>query len=165
MKKKLELFYFFEINNPKSFKSKLHTDVVPRITNTLQLLSVSTQPIVALNLAFSQTGLSTLGITDDLGDAPFAAGQAADADNLGDPGTTNWIQAFAGTKIHGVFLIASDTDANINAQVSVLESLFGNDITNIHSLQGAIRPPPYDGHESKLFFFLARIDVEQYLSI
>lgn len=148
MKKKIELFYFFEINNATSFKRKLHTDVVPRITSTLQLLSVSTQPIVALNLAFSQSGLTTLGITDDLGDAPFSAGQAADADNLGDPGTRNWVRAFRGTRIHGVFLIASDTDVNIAAQVSVLESLFGNDITNMHSRKGAIRPPPFEGHES-----------------
>ena len=41
MKKKLELFYFFRINEPKSWKNKTHNDVVPRITSTLDLLSTS----------------------------------------------------------------------------------------------------------------------------
>lgn len=147
MKKKLELFYFFHINEPKSFKKKFHTYVVPRVTSTLDLLSVSSQPVVCLNVAFSQTGLYTLGINDNLFDSPFSNGQAADANNLGDPGFKYWLNAFIGTKIHGVFLIASDDMININAMVNWLEALFGSDITKMHELQGNIRPPPYDGHE------------------
>jgi hypothetical protein len=149
MKKKLELFYFFTINNPTSFKKKLHTQVVQRITNTLQLLNVASQPVVCLNPAFSQSGLLKLGITANLQDSPFQKGQTVDANNLGDPGTKNWVPQFIGTKIHGVFLIASDTMTNINAMVSWLNSVYGTDITNVYSLQGNIRPPPYDGHESK----------------
>ncbi|KAG9056201.1 hypothetical protein FS842_011378 [Serendipita sp. 407] len=147
MKKKLELFYFFHINEPKSFKKKLHVNVVPRITNTLQLLNTASQPVVCLNVAFSQTGLTTLGITGNLMDTPFSQGQTADASNLGDPGTSNWVPEFIGTKIHGVWLIASDTASNIAAMVNWLEALFGTDMTRIYTLQGNIRPPPFDGHE------------------
>jgi hypothetical protein len=149
MKKKLELFYFFTINNSTSFKTKLHNQVVHRITNTLQLLNVASQPVVCLNLAFSQSGLLKLGINSNLQDTPFQKGQTVDANHLGDPGTKNWVPQFIGTKIHGVFLIASDTMGNINAMVSWLNSVYGTDITNVYSLQGNIRPPPYDGHESK----------------
>lgn len=151
MKKKLELFYFFSINEPKAFKKKLHTYVVPRITSTFQLLSTSTQPIVCLNLAFTRTGLVSLGITANLGDTPFNRGQFADASNLGDV-LSNWISAFAGTKVHGVFLIASDSSSNLVAMVKWLETLFGTDMTKLYTLQGNIRPPPNDGHE--MFGFL-----------
>lgn len=116
------------------------------------MLSVSTQPIVALNIAFSQTGLQTLNINDDLADPPFSAGQFVDAANLGDPGTVNWIKAFTATKLlHGVFLIASDNQTFIDAEVHFLETLFGTDISNLYRLQGNIRPPPFEGHESTFY--------------
>lgn len=148
MRKKLEYFYFFEINNATSFKEKLHDQILDSITTTTQLLSTSTQPIVAVNLAFSHTGFLALGVPDVLNDPVFSAGQQADAVNLGDPGTTNWVPAFLGTQIHGVFLLASDDITFLNAQVSVLNSVFGTDITNLYTLLGNIRPPPNDGHES-----------------
>ena len=158
MKKKLELFYFFHINEPVSFKQKLHNDVVPRITSVLDMLDPLGvgQPVVALNVAFSQTGLNTLGINDNLFDSPFSKGQAYDANNLGDPGFKYWLNAFIGTKIHGVFLIASDTQTNIDAMVNWLEALFATDWTKMHTLQGNIRPPPYDGHESKSRFVASK---------
>nr|WAW38278.1 DyP-type peroxidase [Auricularia auricula-judae] len=153
MKKKLEQFYFFTINEPKSFKAKLHNSVVPQITSTLQMLSPSSggppaQPMVALNMAFSQTGLQRLGITDNVNDPPFSAGQFVDANNLGDPGTANWVKAFTATQLlHGVFLIASDDQSLVDTEVAFLEALFGTDMTKLYSLQGSIRPPPFDGHE------------------
>lgn len=162
MKKKLELFYFFTINDPKSFKVKLHNSVVPHITSTLQMLSVTTQPIVALNLAFSQSGFSRLSITDNMNDPPFSAGQFVDANNLGDPGTGNWVKAFTATKtLHGVFLIASDNQTFIDAEVQVLETLFGTDIANLYKLQGNIRPPPFAGHESALDDGLVRVRISR----
>lgn len=147
MRKQVELFFFFSINNPSSFKSKLRNTLLSQITTTLELLSVSTQPVVSLNIAFSQAGLTKLGKTDNLRDALFSNGQQSDANNLGDPGTTNWVNAFLGKKIHGVFLIASDTSNSISTEVSAIESLFGSDITKQYSLQGNIRPPPFAGHE------------------
>lgn len=64
MKKNQELFFFFGINDVATFKSKLASDIHPLITTTTEILSVSTQPITAVNIAFSFTGLSTLGITE-----------------------------------------------------------------------------------------------------
>ncbi|KAJ7669280.1 fungal peroxidase [Mycena polygramma] len=147
MKKNQELFYFFSIANAATFKSKLSSDILPLITTASQLLDVSTQPITALNVAFSQTGLKALNVTESLGDTAFAGGQFADLKNLGDPGSTNWVPQFAGTGIHGVFLFASDTVANINAAVASLESNLGDSITKVYDLPAAARPGSEAGHE------------------
>jgi hypothetical protein len=147
MKKNQELFYFFTIADVADFKSKLASDILPLITTTTQLLSVSTQPITALNIAFSSSGLNVLNVTDSLGDSAFAGGQFADLSNLGDPGSTNWVPEFAGTGIHGVFLFASDTVDNIDAAVSSLESDLGDSITKVYYLQAAARPGSEAGHE------------------
>ncbi|KAJ6571984.1 dye-decolorizing peroxidase precursor [Mycena capillaripes] len=147
MKKNQELFYFFSIADATDFKSKLSSDVLPLITTTSQLLNVSTQPITALNIAFSQSGLEALNVTDSLGDSAFAGGQFKDLKNLGDPGSANWVPEFAGTGIHGVLLFASDTVENINTAVSNLESKLGDSITKVYSLQAAARPGSEAGHE------------------
>ena len=107
MNKKLEVFYFFSINNVASFKSKLKSNIVPRITSTTDILSTS-QPQVMLNMAFSRTGLNTLGHTESFQDPSFDNGMLADSGALGDPSvSTNWRSEFQGTNIHGLFLIAS----------------------------------------------------------
>ncbi|KAJ7201685.1 fungal peroxidase [Mycena pura] len=147
MKKNQELFYFFSIANATDFKPKLASDILPLITTTTQLLSVNTQPTTALNVAFSQTGLTALGVTDALGDSAYAGGQFSDLKNLGDPGSTNWVPQFTGTGIHGVFLFASDTEDNIDAAVASLEAALGDCITKVYTLQGAARPGTEAGHE------------------
>ncbi|EJD41880.1 DyP-type peroxidase [Auricularia subglabra TFB-10046 SS5] len=153
MKKNLELFYFFTINDPKSFKVKLHNSVVPQITSAMQMLTTSSstvtaQPMVAVNIAFADVGLKKLGITDNLNDPPYSAGQFVNADNLGDPGTKNWVKAFTLTDaLHGLFIIASDDQSLVDTEVQFLEALFGSDISKLYSLQGNIRPPPFVGHE------------------
>jgi hypothetical protein len=154
MKKNKELFYFFSIANATDFKEKLAADILPLITTTTQLLSVSTQPITALNIAFSQTGLTALSVTDSLGDSFFTGGQFKDLQNLGDPGSTNWVPEFAGTGIHGVLLFASDTDDNINTAVTSLESALGDSITKVYSLQAASRPDENAGHEREYLTWL-----------
>jgi hypothetical protein len=151
MKKNIEVFYFFQINDPVSFKKKLHNYLVNNITSTYQLLNVATQPIVCLNLAFTQTGFTKLGINASLNDQFFSMGQFADAYNLGDPGSTNWVPQFRGKAIHGVFLIATDQQLFMNAQITVINNLFGTDITELYQVDGHIRPPPYNGHESQRF--------------
>ncbi|KAF7291871.1 Peroxidase 2 [Mycena indigotica] len=147
MKKKKELFFFFGIADATAFKSNLKTHILPLVTNTPELLSVSTQPVTALNIAFSKKGLDALGVTDGLGDTPFANGQLASASALGDPGTTNWVPQFTSTGIHGVILLASDTLDNINDSLTTLKSNLGSSITEIYSLQGAARPGAEEGHE------------------
>jgi hypothetical protein len=109
MKKNLELFWFFHINNASAFKSVLRNTIHPMITSTTTILGpVAQQPLAMVNIAFSQSGLTKLGVLDPLGDLFFPGGMAADASTLGDPGTTNWESAFVGTNIHGLIIIASD---------------------------------------------------------
>ncbi|KAJ7128313.1 fungal peroxidase [Mycena epipterygia] len=147
MKKNKEVFFFFSIANATSFKKKLKQDILPLVTTTTQLLNVSSQPTTALNIAFSHTGLVALNVKDTLGDPAFTAGQLANIGNLGDPGTTNWVPQFIGTKIHGVILLASDTVANVNATLATVQSKLGNSITEIYTLQAAARPGAEQGHE------------------
>ncbi|KAL0575177.1 dye-decolorizing heme-containing peroxidase [Marasmius crinis-equi] len=122
MKKDKELFFFFNITDVATFKSKLKTDIHNRITSTTQLLDVATQPITAVNIAFSQSGLNALGVTDNLQDSNFGGGQFKDARLLGDPGTGNWVPGFSGTGIHGVILLASDTQSNIDNELKSIQS-------------------------------------------
>ncbi|KAF8517632.1 hypothetical protein JB92DRAFT_2905084 [Gautieria morchelliformis] len=145
MKKKIELFYFFHINNVKSFKKSLKI-LAPLITTTTQLLDVSKQPDALVNVAFSQTGLTALAVNDTLGDPVFAKGQFFDAANLSDP-TVNWVQPFKGTNIHGLFILASDSNILINVELAAIKLLFGSSITMLHSLQGQVRPGDQEGHE------------------
>ncbi|KAG7092765.1 hypothetical protein E1B28_009089 [Marasmius oreades] len=142
MKKNKELFHFFKINDKTTFKSSL-TNIHPLITTTTQILSAQS----ALNIAFSQSGLSFLGITDDLKDDAFKLGQFADAENLSDPGTGNWVNAFKGTNIHGVFLLAADTDERLFALLSQVKQLLGTSASEVYSLKGAARPGDQQGHE------------------
>ncbi|KAJ7143350.1 fungal peroxidase [Mycena crocata] len=159
MQKKKELFFFFGISDATTFKAKLRSDIVPLVTTTTQMIDNATQPVTALNIAFSHTGLVKLNVSlvdDTIGDSDFANGQlqavVGPTNFLGDPGTTNWVPQFVGTNIHGVILLASDTVDNINAELASLKSVLGDSITEIYSLQGAARPnpatgPKQEGHE------------------
>ncbi|KAJ7220135.1 dye-decolorizing peroxidase precursor [Mycena pura] len=147
MKKNKELFFFFDIANVKNFKAKLKSVILPLLTSTTQLLDNSTQPVTALNIAFSQTGLTALGITDDLNDILFTQGQFANAANLSDTGTANWVPQFKGTKIHGVILLASNTVDKLNTALAKLQSALGNSVQELYSLQAAARPGAEQGHE------------------
>jgi hypothetical protein len=168
MRKNKELFFFFGITNATAFKAKLKSDILPLVTTTTQLLDNTTQPTTALNIAFSQTGLQALNVTDSLGDSVFSGGQAADNGTLGDPGTVNWVPQFVGTNIHGVILLASDTVDNVNAELANVQSALGDSISEIYSLQAAARPGLEQGHEREdfilgackcLIFFYARFRV------
>ena len=71
-----------DMENATSFKDKMQTKIAPLITSTAQLISPQFDSPYAINLAFSASGLSALGVTDDLGDSPFSGGQFADANAL-----------------------------------------------------------------------------------
>ncbi|KAJ7081603.1 dye-decolorizing peroxidase precursor [Mycena belliarum] len=148
MHKDKELFFFFSINDAATFKSKLKSDILPFITTTREILAVDTQPITAaVNIAFSSTGLVTLGVdSTTIGDSDFVAGQFSETGTIGDDPSL-WNSAFAGTKIHGVFLLASDTVDNINTELANIQSILGSSIKEIHRLQGAARPGSESGHE------------------
>ena len=109
MKKLQETFYFFHINDGAAFKTALRSYIPDRITSTAVLLGpASDQPLAFVNLAFSQTGLTTLGVTDDLGDSDFSEGQFLHAEDSLKDDLSLWEDIFKDTNIHGVFLIGSD---------------------------------------------------------
>ncbi|KAJ7885115.1 hypothetical protein B0H14DRAFT_2699788 [Mycena olivaceomarginata] len=147
MRKKNELFFFFGISNATDFKAKLKSTILPLVTNTAQLLDVAQQPQTALNIAFTNTGLNALNVRDSLNDSLFSGGQLQDVNNLGDPGTKNWVPVFVGTNIHGVILLASDSERNMDITLASLKSQLGGCITEIYALQGAARPGNQEGHE------------------
>jgi hypothetical protein len=151
MRKAVELFLFFGISNATDFKVKLKGEILPLVTTTAQILRDDTSaPSTLLNIAFSNTGLVALNVTgeaNNLNDPPFAAGQVNDVKNLSDPGTANWVPQFVGTNIHGVILLASDTEDSINSTLANLQSTLGDSISEIYSLRGAMRAPPNKGHE------------------
>jgi Dyp-type peroxidase family len=149
MKKPKELFFFYSINNATAYKAALKKTVVPLVTSTATLIGpASGQPAALVNVAYSQSGLKKLNVNDNLGDSVFAAGQFADAANLKDNApATNWVKAFQGTSVHGVFLIASDQDASINSTLSTITTAFGSAITESHRISGAARPGNQAGHE------------------
>lgn len=151
MKKQKENFVFFQINNAAAFKTALKTYVPGTITSAATLIAQATaQPLAFVNLAFSQSGLSALGITDNLGDALFSAGQFADAPTLGDD-TTTWESVFKGTGIHGVFLIGSDQDSFITTFQNNITTQFGSSLTVLDTIQAAARPGDQAGHERKRY--------------
>jgi deferrochelatase/peroxidase EfeB len=154
MKKPKELFFFFTIKNAPAFKAALRK-LIPSITSTQTLLgNTPTPPDAMLNIAFSNTGLKTLNVTDNLGDSLFTAGQFADAANLKDDNPAkNWVKAFQGTSTHGVFLIASDQDMAITARLNQITTSFGSAIMETYRLSGAARPGPQAGHEREYFVF------------
>lgn len=81
---------------------------VSNITSAATLLSPpESQPLAFVNVAFSHTGLAALDVPDLLGDSFFTGGQFADAASLGDD-VSQWEEPYAGTSLHGVFLIGSD---------------------------------------------------------
>ncbi len=59
------------------------------------------------------------------------------------------VQSFAGTSVHGVFLLASDTIDNVDETLSDLTSILGDSIGELHRVQGEARPGSEEGHERK----------------
>jgi len=57
------------------------------------------------------------------------------------------VDAFAGTTTHGVFLMSSDEQPLVEAQVLRMEAIMRSDITKLYALQANIRPGAQAGHE------------------
>lgn len=147
MKKPVENFYFFQITDADAFKQTMRTTVLPLITSTATLVSPpAQQPNAYVNVAFSNTGLQTLDVTDSLEDSFFANGQFADAASLKDDVST-WQDVFKGTNIHGVFLVGSDTASNIDQTFSPVLQALQSSASVVLELQGAARPGNEAGHE------------------
>ncbi|KAJ1300076.1 hypothetical protein OPQ81_002558 [Rhizoctonia solani] len=161
--KKKEEFIFFIIQNSAKFKEALSG---LKVTTTAEVIearkaikekksqqSVGLVPLAFLNIAFSKKGLDALGITEDLGDKPFATGQLADARNLGDDGIAgpdgfdpSWETAFK-HRVDGVFVTAGESWASINAKIIETLKDFATSIRVVYRLKGSVRPGSEKGHE------------------
>jgi Dyp-type peroxidase family len=169
--KKYETFLFFDITNPTQFRYRLKA-IIPYITTTAQALADQDAinehkskrkegllKLVGTNIAFSQSGLTLLGITDDLKDPLFTAGQLADASasfaeqGLGDPGVVTgtktdpaWEPAFKKT-IHGCILITGESKHTIAERLKELENILVGTFKTIIKVEGNVRPGAESGHE------------------
>ncbi|KAI0636146.1 peroxidase TAP [Trametes polyzona] len=174
--KKSQQYIIFQIDDNVTAFRKALNKLIPLITTTTQVHQDRAKiaankkaaqeagkapqllKLSGVNIAFSQAGLTKLGITDDLGDSAFKAGQLADAQDLGDQGQTvngkfvpNWIPAFKGV-IHGVILISGDSDLTIAATRLVVEGIFNFGLHNallheVITITGTVRPGAEKGHE------------------
>ncbi|KAM5544620.1 hypothetical protein V8D89_001518 [Ganoderma adspersum] len=173
--KKVQHYLFFQIDdNVTAFRKRLHL-LIPLITTTTQVQDDRAKiaankkkaaeqrkapellRLSGVNIAFSQFGLTKLGIKDNLGDTAFATGQQLDSKNLGDAGTTvngkfvpNWIHAFK-NQIHGVVIISGDCERTVTATQATVLAIFniGAHITlhEVTTLKGVVRPGAEKGHE------------------
>ncbi|KLO11577.1 Dyp-type peroxidase [Schizopora paradoxa] len=164
--KRAEDFVFFTIQDVAGFKQALK-QLQPLITSTADVQAARKQiddhkkcnapgllKIVGTNIAFSAKGLTKLGVTESLGDADFAAGQLADAQNLGDTGTTDssgnfvpdWLPQFK-SAIDGILLIAGDSILTVEEQRNKVELVLGKTINAVLTVNGLVRPGKEKGHE------------------
>ncbi|KAL0948438.1 hypothetical protein HGRIS_011015 [Hohenbuehelia grisea] len=141
--KKTETFYFFEVTKVDRFRSQF-SEFVPLVKTAAQVNGHREEiyahkqqkkpglvTFAAVNVAFSQSGLSKLGIQGDLKDKAFTAGQLKDAQSLGDPGSTtdgkytpDWEAGFK-KEIHGVFVIAGDCHGSVTKELHQIKHIFG----------------------------------------
>ncbi|CAE6486107.1 unnamed protein product [Rhizoctonia solani] len=160
--KKKEEFIFFVIQNAAKFKQALPKLKVTTTADVIEARKTIQEkksqqagliPLAFSNIAFSKKGLDALGITDNLGDQPFAGGQLADARNLGDDGTTGpsgfdpvWETAFK-HRVDGVFVLAGESWASINVKIVEILKDFATSIRVVYRLKGSVRPGSQKGHE------------------
>ncbi|CAE6414103.1 unnamed protein product [Rhizoctonia solani] len=161
--KKKEEFIFFVIQDAAKFKKALSN---LKVTSTADVIEArktiqdkkSQQfggliPLAFLNIAFSKHGLDALGITEDLGDEPFAKGQLVDAQDLGDDGVSeadgfhpSWETAFK-HRVDGVFVVAGESWTSINAKILEVLVAFTCAFRVVYRLKGSVRPGNQKGHE------------------
>ncbi|KAI0869682.1 hypothetical protein GGS24DRAFT_511698 [Hypoxylon argillaceum] len=167
--KKNESFLFFRIKAGQASPFREHLrSIIPLITTTTeakafhQTLSHGKKearkngkpfPLIensAVNIAFSQTGLEALGITDDIGDAGFKDGMLKDTSGLGDD-LTLWDDKFK-TEIHGVIVVCANSKLVLQNSLDKIKGIFRVDrrdatIEEVTLLAGHTRPGAESGHE------------------
>lgn len=141
----MRTFFFFEITNATQFKQQLGQNIHDRITTAT--VASGQLPNAAVNLGFTVDGLKALGVTDNLGDRSFSNGQVNDVSAMGDPGTTNWVQAFTTKNIHGVFVVAANTSDDASTELQTLQNFLGSSISEQYTLQANERPGDQLAHE------------------
>ncbi|KAG9599849.1 hypothetical protein KCU77_g3591, partial [Aureobasidium melanogenum] len=169
--KKTETFLLFQIpeNSVSGFRMSL-ARLLPKITTAQNTIDDRVEirqhkrhhktllTKCGTNVAFTSKGLKKLGMIEDIGDAVFTAGMLADAQNLGDTGSTSasrfepdWIPEFK-NQMDGVILVAGDGHRTVDQQVQHIKTMFSVEGSNasidiILKLSGDVRPGAESGHE------------------
>ncbi|KAI1193587.1 hypothetical protein F5X97DRAFT_336665 [Nemania serpens] len=167
--KKHETFFFFRIKAGKesAFRDDLRS-FIPLVTSTTEAKEFHHKirehkkeaakhgrphPTIdnsAVNIAFSQKGLTALKITEDIGDDGFKNGMLADASALGDD-LDDWDDNFK-KEIHGVIAVTANSDSVLEGTIRHINKIFrfgekDATIAQVAFLQGQTRPGSESGHE------------------
>ncbi|KAH9933659.1 Dyp-type peroxidase [Epithele typhae] len=175
--KRVQHYLLFQIGpDVRAFRKRLAV-LIPQITTTTQVVGDRAKiaenkkaaadagkapgllKLSGVNIAFSQFGLTKLGITDNIGDTAFVGGQLNDAQNLADSGVVgsdgkfipNWIPAFK-QQLDGVVIISGDSELTVTATQAIVKGIFnvGAAKATMHEVQtikGTVRPGKEKAHE------------------
>lgn len=109
-----------------------------------------------------------MGINDEIGDSVFNGGMLADAQHLGDQGSSvsgkfdpDWIPEFK-QEIHGLIMITAESRATVDKKLAMAKKIFsaGEKDATMHevlSLVGDVRPGAQSGHEQSVARVLLHI--------
>jgi Dyp-type peroxidase family len=165
LQKDFEWFVGFSIGDVPKFRLFLK-QLAPRVTTTRKVLerefTIAQQKklgikqifnFAGLNIGFTAAGLSKLGIAnlDQIKDASFRAGLAAQSSGLGDPisgegAPSQWRLGKPNDNLHGLVLITGPTQASVDATLQEVRDLAGTSWTEIYAELGKTRPVQR-GHE------------------
>lgn len=148
LQKDFQWFIGFAIADVPAFKAFLKT-LAPRITTLRTVLerefTIALQKrachkghkevftFVGTNIAFTAAGLTELGVpgVDQIQDAPFRAGLAAQAPGLNDPVTgegapDNWLIGEPPGRLHGILLITGPTQKSVDDRLAQIDAMAGS---------------------------------------
>lgn len=163
--KKAQALFFYQIKDVQGFKQALakfipfiatETSVAKGRNDIAQHKNSGASGLLNLKfttVSFSSKGLVKLGVKDDINDASFTAGQLADAQSLGDKGTTqnnvfepDWLFPFK-HDIHGLFSICGPSVQIVQLELLAVLAHFHCTIREVYKVVGSVRPGAEDGHE------------------
>jgi Dyp-type peroxidase family len=163
MQKNAELFLFFKIADPGGFKAQLAQHVVSRVTSAQVVRQreqrvierrkqqrVRTEAWTALNLGFTQTGLTQLlGPGRPRLDPAFERGanHPETIAALNDPPVSKWLSSFRSHRIDGVFLLTGPDARFVTYHANALRRNLGAGAEVICEEIGTTRPGRERGHE------------------
>ncbi|KAF8751059.1 hypothetical protein RHS01_08794 [Rhizoctonia solani] len=170
--KRVEDFIFFKIRDGALFKQHTMPSILPKISSAKAV--IGTRESIAhfkatgakellstgfINIGFTYNGLKILGLDPEELYAGFATpdvlkqGQLVCAEKLGDPmedgKPKEWIDEFKKQhdQIHGILLIAGDSDSTLQKFRDDVKLALGNNAEVIYELRGQVRPGANKGHE------------------
>ncbi|KAF8671412.1 hypothetical protein RHS04_08365 [Rhizoctonia solani] len=170
--KRVEDFIFFKIRDGALFKQHTMPSILPKISSAKAV--IGTRESIAhfkatgakellstgfINIGFTYNGLKILGLDPEELYAGFATpdvlkqGQLVCAEKLGDPmedgKPKEWIDEFKKQhdQIHGILLIAGDSDSTLQKFRDDVKLALGNNSEVIYELRGQVRPGANKGHE------------------